>query len=238
MKRKALLVVICLMMVFCFTACGDQTATDTTPKTPTATLSGHSLHIYCGAGMTKPFQAIADAFKAESGCDMQVTFANAGQIQSQINTAQEGDLFIAGSGDELKPVEKVVTESINLVKHIPVIAVQKDNPLHIAGLKDLANADIRLVLGDAESTPIGKIANKALKDAGIMKKVNIVARTTTAPQIFTSLTADECDAVIVWKENVGDKGQIVGEEDMAAYIKTIPAASLSYCADDTARKAF
>lgn len=43
-------------------------------------LDGRKLMIYCGAGMTEPFQEIADAFDAETGCEMQVTYANAGQI--------------------------------------------------------------------------------------------------------------------------------------------------------------
>ena len=60
-----------------------------------ATLEGKSLNIYCGAGMTNPFQEIADAFKDETGCEMNITFANAAQIQTQINTTKEGDFFIA-----------------------------------------------------------------------------------------------------------------------------------------------
>ena len=34
----------------------------------TPDLTGHTLMIYCGAGMTKPFQEIADSFKAATGC--------------------------------------------------------------------------------------------------------------------------------------------------------------------------
>ncbi len=202
-------------------------------------LSGHILSVYCGAGMTDPFQEIADAFQEMTGCEMEITFANAGQIQTQINTAQEGDLFIAGSGDEVKPVEEAVTESRDLVKHIPVLVVKSGNPLGITGLEDLADGKVRVVLGDVESTPIGKIADKALTDAGILEEVNVVARTTTAPAIFNALTMDECDAIIVWKENVTDASvEIVDSPDMEKYIKTIPAASLSYCDDAEALSAF
>ena len=51
-----------------------------------ASLEGKELNIYCGAGMTDPFQEIADAFEAETGCTMNVTIANAAQIQTQITT--------------------------------------------------------------------------------------------------------------------------------------------------------
>lgn len=202
-------------------------------------LSGHTLSIYCGAGMTKPFQEIADAFKAASNCEMEITFANAAQIQTQINTAKEGDMFIAGSTDELKPVEEAVVSSVPLVKHIPVIAVQSGNPKAINGLADLAKEGVEVIIGDPESTPIGKIAMKAFEEAGIKDTVKISANTTTAPAMATALAAGEADAAIVWKENAGAEGiEIPDTADMEKYIKTIPAASLQYADDADALAAF
>lgn len=202
-------------------------------------LTGHTLMIYCGAGMTKPFQEIADAFKSHTGCEMNVTYANAGQIQSQITTSEEGDLFIAGSGDELKPVESYVEGKKELVKHIPVLAVQSGNPKNITGLADLTGDGVTLIMGDVDSTPIGKIAKKAMTDAGIFDQVQIEATTATAPQMSTALAAKEADAAIVWKENCDAQDvEIVNTTDLDPYIKTIPAASLSCAADKDALEAF
>ena len=156
-----------------------------------------------------------------------ITSTAASQIQSQINTAQEGDLFIAGAVEELKPVEKYESARKDLVKHIPVLAVAKGNPLGISGIKDLGRSDIRVVHGDAKATPIGKIADKAIADAGLTGKVNVVSRGVTAPSIFHALKVGECDAIIVWKENVSPDMDIVADPAMDAYVKTIPAASLS-----------
>jgi molybdate transport system substrate-binding protein len=257
--KRILSIALVIAVITCFTGCNGNGSGATSPEPtvpgPAGTaeapstletgsgntddLAGHTLLVFCGAGMTKPFQEIADVFQDQTGCKLEVTYANAGQIQSQINTAQEGDLFIAGSADELAPVKEVVSESKDLVKHIPVLAVQSGNPLGITCLADLANENVRVVLGDVESTPIGKIANKALTDTGILDQVNVVARTTTAPAIFTALTMDECDAIIVWKENITDDTvEIVETTDMDQYIKTIPAASLSYCDDTDALTAF
>ena len=205
----------------------------------TPDLTGHTLMIYCGAGMTKPFQEIADSFKAATGCEMNVTYANAGQIQSQITTSEEGDMFIAGSAEELKPVESYVSESKALVKHIPVLAVQSGNPKNITSLAGLAEEDVSLIIGDIDSTPIGKIAKKALTDAGIFDKVQIEASTATAPQMATAIAAGEADAAIIWKENCDAQGvEIVDNSGLEDYIKTIPAASLSCSADHDARQAF
>lgn len=217
----------------------SSTASGTESGIQLPDLTGHTLMIYCGAGMTKPFQEIADAFKSHTGCEMNVTYANAGQIQSQITTSEEGDLFIAGSGDELKPVESYVEGKKELVKHIPVLAVQSGNPKNITGLADLTGDGVTLIMGDVDSTPIGKIAKKAMTDAGIFDQVQIEATTATAPQMSTALAAKEADAAIVWKENCDAQDvEIVNTTDLDPYIKTIPAASLSCAADRDALEAF
>ena len=217
----------------------SSTASGTESGIQLPDLTGHTLMIYCGAGMTKPFQEIADAFKSHTGCEMNVTYANAGQIQSQITTSEEGDLFIAGSGDELKPVESYVEGKKELVKHIPVLAVQSGNPKNITGLADLTGDGVTLIMGDVDSTPIGKIAKKAMTDAGIFDQVQIEATTATAPQMSTALAAKEANAAIVWKENCDAQDvEIVNTTDLDPYIKTIPAASLSCAADKDALEAF
>lgn len=245
MKRKLTTIVCLIAMAAClmFAGCGsekEEAKKESVSKEEQAVdLEGHTLMIYCGAGMTKPFQEIADAFKAETKCEMNVTFANAGQIQSQINTSEEGDMFIAGSAEELKPVEAFVKGQKDLVKHIPVLVVEKGNPKGIKGLQDLTAEGVSLVMGDVEATPIGKIAKKALTDAGIFDKVQIVATTTTAPQMATVVQNKEADAAIIWKENSHVDGvEIVDTKDLDPMIKTIPAAELSCASDKEAVKAF
>ena len=245
MKNKFIpLCTAALLSAALLVGCGPQEADPAPAETPAATpaaesqapdtkaLEGHSLMVFCGAGMKKPFEEIALAFEDETGCTLEITYANAAQIQTQINTAQEGDFFIAGSSGELKPVETLVADATPLVLHIPVIAVQKGNPQGIAGPADLTKEGLRVVTGDAEATPIGKIANKVFKDFGIMDQVNVVSNTATAPAMSQYLAADECDAVIVWKENVDTTtAEVVDSPDMVPYIKDIPAARLT-CSDD------
>ena len=117
--------------------------------------------IYCGAGMAAPFQEIADAFKDATGCQVNATYANAGQIQSQITTTEEGDMFVAGSGDELKTSGILCGGQEGFGKHIPVLAVQEGNPKNITGLSGLTGDGVSLIMGDVDSTPIGKIAKKS-----------------------------------------------------------------------------
>lgn len=172
-KRNVALVLAATMMLSLAGCAGSNEKTEDTKKAQTETENNTnenedtvqidgSLSIYCGAGMQQPFQEIADAFQGETGCEMNVTYANAAQIQTQIQESQEGDFFIAGSKEELKPVEEFVTSSEDLVKHIPVLVVKEGNEKNIQGLNDLAREDVVTVIGDPESTPIGKIAKKGI----------------------------------------------------------------------------
>ena len=189
----------------------------------------------------RPFAEIADLFESETGCEMSVTYANAAQIQTQINTTGAGDFFIAGSKEELKPVETAIASSEDLVKHIPVLAVPASNPQNITGLASLANAK-RVLVGDPESTPIGKIAMNALTNAGLWESLmasGVITTTTTAPQIATALGNGEGDVGIVWKENVSDDNVvIVDTKDLDSMVKVIPAAQLESAQDIDAANAF
>ena len=92
----------------------------------------------------------------------------------------------------------------------------------------------------ALGSPIGKIADAVLKDAGLSESANIVARTTTAPEMITALSTGECDAAVVWKENAAksEEVEILDLEGMDKYIKVIPAASLSCSTNDEALAEF
>lgn len=234
---------ICALFVGC--SSGKQESgpsqASSTPATAEKTLKGKTLNIYCGAGMTNPFQEIAKAFEEQTGCKVNVTYANAAQIQTQISTTEQGDFFIAGSVGELKPIESYVSNTTELVKHIPVLAVPANNPKNVSGLADLKGCD-RVLIGDPESTPIGKIAKKALAPLGFWDELmnsGVITTTTTAPQIATALANGEGDAGIVWKENVKDGGaKIVATSDLDDYIKAIPAARLTCCAEAGAADAF
>lgn len=247
---KGLTAVLSLAMAVSMTACGttqkaESAASADTPSveaeaTDWEDLTGQTLMVYCGAAMKEPVTKITDAFKEATGCEIEVTFGNGANIQSQIQTSKQGDVFIAGAATELKAIQEagLVSGTKDLVKHIPVIAVSEGNPANIKTIADLANA--KLVLGDAEATPIGKIADAVLTDAGILDTANIIARTSTAPEMITALSTGEADAAIVWQETAANKEGVeaLDVEGMDKYIKTIPAASLSCSASTDAQAEF
>lgn len=246
--KRIIALVLALVMSLALVACGgtddENTTTTNAPKATDEAkvdLSGEELMVFSGAGLSDPFQEIVDTFKKDTGCDVQVVYGPTGTLISQIQTSEEGDLLIAGAKDELDSMaEGEVTAVLELVKHIPVVAVQKGNPKGIKAVEDLDNDGVKLLIPNAETTPIGKIAAKALKEAGIYDNIDIAAITTTAPLAITALAQQEADAGIVWKENAAanDKVEILDLPEMEKYIKVVPAASLKYSVNEKAREAF
>jgi len=247
MKKIALLLGLLVSMLFMFAGCGETAASNTSDaqtaqQTTAKSLEGKTIFIYSGAGMKKAVNQLTAAFEAETGATVQVTYANAANIITQITTSNEGDVFIAGDKGELSALTKkdYIASAMDLVKHIPVLAVQKGNPKAITGLADLTKSDVTVVLGDNKATPIGKLSDKALSELGILNSVNVISRTTTANEIATSLSLGQCDAGITWKENISDvEGtEIVDTADLNKYIKTVPAAALTCSTNTEATTAF
>lgn len=209
--------------------------------TETPDLSGQELMVFSGGGLADPVQEIADAFKEKTGCDVQIVFAATGQLIAQIQTTESGDLLIAGAKDELELMEEdEVTEAIDLVKHIPVVAVQKGNPKNVESIKDLGAEDFTVLFPDPETAPIGKIAVKVFEEAEIIDSIDIVANTSTAPLALTALAEEEADAAILWKENAAksESVEILDLPEMEKYIKVVPAATLKYSVNEEALTAF
>ena len=235
MKAKKLLVlVLALALAMCaLTACGSNDEP--------ADLSEQSLLIFSGAGLADPVQEIADEFAAQTGLTPEIVFGPTGQLITQIQTTESGDLLIAGAVDELAAMkEDEITDQVEMVKHIPVVAVQKGNPKGVESVADLGKEGMTVLFPDPETTPIGKIAMKAFEENGIKDTIDVAANTSTAPLAMTAMAEGNADAAILWKENAAKNENITVLDlpEMVKYIKVVPAVSLSYSTNEEARVAF
>ncbi len=202
-------------------------------------LAQETLFIYCAVSLAQPFQAIADRFSQETGCHLTITYANTGQIQTQIKMTKEGDLFIAAAAEDLKSLETEIESQKVLVKHLPVLVVTKGNPWQIEKLEDLQNEKIRLVLGDKEATSIGIVADKIFSDLGLSAQINPVATTLSAPALVTALEVGEADAAIAWKENcTSPEIELIPTKELSSYTMDVVAAGLDYSENTKARQSF
>lgn len=194
---------------------------------------GKSLLVYCAAGVNNPMNAIGEKFKEKYGADVQFTYANSTEIISQMEISKKGDLCILASVEDYQSAKNknLIKDEKELVKHIPAIAVPKGNPANITSLKDFSNSGVKVILGDPQTSPLGKLANKLFEKQGISDSVknNTVSTFSTVNEVVTFLSQGKGDCSIVWEDNIlnSSKGlDLISIPESENMIKTIPICTL------------
>jgi len=204
------IMIICTLLVVCalFAAgCastsnpGTQTATVTTPAGAQS-----AIIVFAGAGLKAPLDEIGPAFTQKYGIPVQYNYGGAGTLVSQMNLTKKGDVFIPGSTVEFQTAKDqgLVTTNQLVAYHVPVIAVQKGNPKQITSLADFAKPGLKVALGDANATAIGKAGTKMFKKLNITAAVekNVVTRTPTINELTVIMNLGQADAAILTLDQI------------------------------------
>lgn len=207
--------IICLTLLVTFAGCNSSTATTASSSTPTQSSVAVSpspsptyaseLLVFAAAGTKAPVDAAAAAFQQKYGTKITINYGGGGEVLSNMVMAKKGDIFIAPEQRFMNSAKKqgAVANATNpgiLAYMIPVIGVQKGNPLNIQSLADLGKSGVKIAIGTANTTLLGEIVPDMLKKANLYDSVfpNIV---TTVPQcgtIITYLKTKKVDAGIIW----------------------------------------
>jgi len=177
--------------------------------------------------------AIGEKFKEKYGADVQFTYANSTELISQMEISKKGDLCILASVEDYQSAKNknLIKDEKELVRHIPAIAVPKGNPANITSLKDFSNSGVKVILGDPQTSPLGKLANKLFEKQGISDSVknNTVSTFSTVNEVVTFLSQGKGDCSIVWEDNIlnSSKGlDLISIPESENMIKTIPICTL------------
>lgn len=225
---------LCFLLIFTSCFIGGCKFTDNSAKSTEGKeqLQQNSILVYSGAGLRKPMEELGKMYQEKTGTSVEFSYGGSAQCVTKILTINKGDIFLPGDVAELKPLleKDKITAQKPVVLHIPVLAVPKGNPAGITGLQDLTKPGLKVVLGDVKANPIGKLADRVLKDAGIFEQVekNVVARAATVNELFTYLAMRQADVSIIWEDNLvgNDKLELVQTDGLAKHIKTVPIVSL------------
>lgn len=207
---------VCAALFLAAAGCGGDgpPAAGGGAKGPDGGLSGR-IFVYCAAGVKEPVSALAESFKKETGVEVELTFANSGQLLGQAEMTRTGDVYIPGDTgfiDQARTKGLVAGEPRDFCWFVPTILVQKGNPKGIKGLGDLSAPGMRLALAD-DTAAIGKLqtrvfAKNALDVAAIKK--NVVASPATVTDTALTVKMKTADAAIVWDSTAamfaGDAG--------------------------------
>ena len=167
-----------------------------------------SILVYAGAGLKAPMQEIGQVFAQKYGIDVQYNFAGSGTHISQMNLTKKGDVFIPGSTVEYSTAKSqgLVDTSQLVAYHVPVIAVQKGNPKNITTIRDFAKPGLKVALGDANATAIGKAGTKMFVKYNITGAVekNVVTRTPTINELTIFMNTGQADAALLTLDQINE----------------------------------
>jgi molybdate transport system substrate-binding protein len=163
-----------------------------------------SLTVYCAAGLKKPVEAVAEAYRKEFGIEVNLQYGGTGTLISQIEVAKRGDLFVAADAASLDDAEKrgLTAESVPLAWLRPVVAVKSGNPKSIRSLADLSREGVRLALANPEAASVSKVSRSLLGDAWDTLAEHAVVMKPTVSELGADLVIGAVDAAIVWDATV------------------------------------
>lgn len=171
-----------------------------------------TLTVFAAASLTEAFGTLGKTFEAQhKGTKVRFSFGGSDTLAQQINNGAPADVFASASPKTMQ----MVTDAKNadgtpktFVKNRLEIAVPKNNPAKITGLKDLANKKNKVVLC-APSVPCGAAATKAL--AAARMKVTPVSQEKDVKAALTKVSLGEADAALVYRTDVkAAKGKVKG----------------------------
>ncbi|NOR48883.1 MAG: molybdate ABC transporter substrate-binding protein [Methanosarcinaceae archaeon] len=173
-------------------------------------------------------------FEEQNGISVIYNYAGSNTLLSQMELMQKGDIYMPGATYYFDIArEKGFTDYEQLIAyHVPVIAVPKGNPANIKSLYDFTMPDVKIILGDAKATAIGKLTNKILEKNGIFEDTekNVIARGATVNELVVYMSMNQGDACIIWNDLIenNDKIEIVEIPGNQNIIKIIPVGTLTF----------
>jgi molybdate transport system substrate-binding protein len=228
-----------LAVLALLSGCGKKEDANAPAAEPAAKEAPTRLILYCGAGIRDACQEIITAFeKAHPDIRVSATYAGSGRLLGQLAASRKGDLYMPGSAFYVdKAVEQGLADAGTRTKaayFIPVLFVQKGNPLGVRSLRDLAAKKLRLGLGDERAVAIGRrsyeLFNKNDVPVDAVEK-NVVYKSGTVNELGVAVQLKNVDVAIVWDANArqfaayGDMIEIPRERNI---ITEIPIVRLSF----------
>jgi molybdate transport system substrate-binding protein len=207
-RRRFIVPVAVLALVA--VACGDDDdgdASSATTSAGSATDSGGGITVFAATSLTEVFTDVGDAFAAANeGSTVEFSFDASSGLVQQIIEGAPADVFASA---DTANMDKLTDEDLNgsdpvvFATNSLTIIVPAGNPGGVAGVEDLANPDLKVVLCAAE-VPCGNYANQILDSAGV--EVTPASLEENVRGVVTKVTSGEADAGIVYVTDVNAAG--------------------------------
>lgn len=161
------------------------------------------LLFYIGITMVKPINELVENFEKTNDCKIKILQGGSQDLYDSIKSSQVGDLYLPGT---LSYRDKYLSEGLLLDgKFVGFnklsLVVKKGNPKNVkASLEELTNEDYKVVLGNDQSSSVGKASKKVLLEADLYKKaiLNSIFLASDSRNLIEAIKSKDADLVLNW----------------------------------------
>lgn len=168
-----------------------------------------SVTVFAAASLTESFERIAGEFEqAHPGIDVVLNLGGSSGLAAQIVAGAPADVFASASPETMQLVvdEGMASAPQTFATNTLGLVVPPGNPGAVAGLADLADPDLIVVLC-APEVPCGAAAAHVLDAAGVSASVDSFEQDVRA--VLTKVVLGEADAGLVYATDVRAAGDAV-----------------------------
>lgn len=238
---------LALALAGCASGAGRDPGADRDPGAttePSATagpeLSG-DLTIFAAASLKAAFDELSTRFEEQHpGLDvLPISYDGSSTLATQIIEGAPVDVFASADENNMqKVVDAGLADDAQLfATNTLVLVVPAGNPGGVAGLEDLADPALTVVLCAAE-VPCGTASATLLSNAGVTASVDSYEQNVTA--VLTKVAAGEADAGLVYVTDAAttDEVDTVDAAGAAEVVNRYPIAALTDAPNPDAAAAF
>lgn len=198
-----------------------------------------SLLLYCAAGIQQPVAELAEMYSDQYNVTVNIQYGGSGTLLSNLQIAQRGDLYLAGDNSFLDIAKEkgLVKEVQPLAQMLPVIIVKKGNPRDITDISDLKRYDVKISIGNPETTAIGTLFKTMCEQRGEWLDIKANARVfkPTVNEMAADVEIGSIDACIGWDATVMlyDNLEAISIGTDESLLRTVEVGVLNYSREPT-----
>ncbi|MDA5280879.1 molybdate ABC transporter substrate-binding protein [Streptomyces sp. Isolate_45] len=224
-------------------ACSSNDTKDTgssaTPSSSTSEVPKANLTVLAAASLTDVFKTAGAAYeKAHPGTKVTFSFAGSQELAAQVKQGAPADALVTADTKTMTGLLAQTNDPAIIAKNRLVIATGKGNPFKVAGLKDLADTKLKVVLA-APEVPVGRYSKQILDAQKV--EVKPVSQEPNVRAVLSKVELGEADAGLVYKTDTlksGDKVVVVEIPDAENAVASYPAVTLKASKNAAAADAF
>jgi molybdate transport system substrate-binding protein len=167
--------------------------------------------VFAAASLTDAFNDLAAGFlQSHPNARLTFSFGASSQLATQLGQGARADVFASADQlqmDNARKADAISGQDRVFVRNRLIVITPRDNPKHIASVKDLSNDGVKFVTAQA-SVPIGQYTAQMLSKANAdpaygpdfkaRVENNTVSREDNVRQVVSKVQLGEVDAAVVY----------------------------------------